>query len=125
MNPRYARVRPDISVDEAIAYLRRQGRGQLEHINYVYVLEADQTLRGIVSLRDLFTAAPGTRVRDLMATDLVTAADDLDQESLGQLFAQHDLQAIPVLDAQGRMKGIVTVDDAIDREGIHVAPLCR
>ena len=47
MNPRYARVRPDISVDEAIAYLRRQGRGQLEHINYVYVLEADQTLAAV------------------------------------------------------------------------------
>jgi magnesium transporter len=114
MNTRYARVRPDVSVDEAIAYLRRQGRDKLEHVNDIYVLEADQKLLGVVSLRDLFTAASGRTVRELMATDLVTAAEDLDQEALGRLFAQHDLSAIPVVDANGHMKGIVTVDDIVD-----------
>jgi magnesium transporter len=114
MTPSYARVRPDISVDEAIAYLRRQGRDRLESVNYVYVLDADQKLVGIVSLRDLFTAASGRTVRDIMGSDLVTAREDTDQEALGRLFAQHDLQAIPVIDAEGRMKGIVTVDDIVD-----------
>ncbi|MBI5171003.1 MAG: magnesium transporter [Candidatus Eisenbacteria bacterium] len=114
MTPSYARVRPDVSVDEAIAYLRRQGRDRLEHVNYVYVLDADQKLLGIVSFRDLFTAAPSRTVRDIMAADIVTAQEDTDQEALGQLFAQHDLQAIPVVDADGRMKGIVTVDDIVD-----------
>ncbi len=114
MTPSYARVRPDVSVDEAIAYLRRQGRDRLEHVNYVYVLDADQKLLGIVSFRDLFTAAPGRTVRDVMASDLVTAQEDTDQEALGQIFAQHDLHAIPVVDADGRMKGIVTVDDIVD-----------
>lgn len=114
MTPSYARVRPDVSVDEAIAYLRRQGRDRLEHVNYVYVLDTDQKLLGIVSFRDLFTAAPSRTVRDIMAADIVTAQEDTDQEALGQLFAQHDLQAIPVVDADGRMKGIVTVDDIVD-----------
>ncbi len=114
MTPAYARVRPDITVDEAIAYLRRQGRDRLEHVNYVYVLEADQKLQGIVSLRDLFTAPSGKTVRDIMSSDLVTAREDMDQEALGRLFAQYDLQAVPVVDAEGRMKGIVTVDDIVD-----------
>jgi magnesium transporter len=103
-----------VSVDEAIAYLRRQGRDRLEHVNYVYVLDADQQLLGIVSFRDLFTAAPGRTVRDIMSGDIVSAQEDTDQEALGQLFAQHDLQAIPVVDSEGRMKGIVTVDDIVD-----------
>jgi magnesium transporter len=114
MSTRYARLRPDVSVDEAIAYLRRQGRDKLEHVNYVYVLEADQTLLGVVSLRDLFTAASGRTVRELMATEVFTAREDMDQEALGRLFAQHDLQAIPVVDGAGRMQGIVTVDDIVD-----------
>lgn len=114
MTPSYARVRPDVSVDEAIAYLRRQGRDRLEHVNYVYVLDADQRLLGIISFRDLFTAAPERTVRDIMASDIVTAQEDMDQEALGHLFAQQDLQAIPVVDSEGRMKGIVTVDDIVD-----------
>ncbi len=114
MNPRYARVRPDVSVDEAISYLRRQARATLESVYYIYAVEADQRLAGVVSFRDLFSAAPGKTIRDLMVTDLVTARDDTDQEELGRMFAQHDLQAIPVVDGEGHMKGIVTVDDIVD-----------
>lgn len=114
MNPRYARVRSDVSADEAIKYLRKQAREVLENVYYVYVIDADQKLVGVVSFRDLFAAAPEVTVRDLMATDLITAREDMDQEELSQLFADHDMQAIPVVDAEGRMKGIVTVDDIVD-----------
>ncbi len=114
MSTRYARVRPDVSCDEALAYLRLQGRDKLEHVNYIYVLDNDQKLLGVISLRDLFTAAPGRTVRDLMTTEFVSVSDDVDQEALARLFAQHDLQAIPVLDADGKMRGIVTVDDIVD-----------
>lgn len=114
MNTRYARVRPDVTVDEAIAYLRRQGRDKLEHVNYVYVLEADQTLVGVASLRDLFTAPPGKTIRELMTTEVFSARADMDQEALGRLFQQHDLHVIPVVDDGGRMQGIVTVDDIVD-----------
>ena len=114
MNPRYARVRADSSTDEAITYLRKQARTVLETINYVYVIDADQKLLGVVSFRELFAAPAGKAVRELMSEDLVTAREQMDQEELARLFASSDLQAIPVLDAEGRMKGIVTVDDIVD-----------
>ena len=114
MNPRYARVRPDVSIDEAISYLRKQARDKTENFYYVYVIGTDQKLLGVVSLRDLFTAAPNRMVRDICAGDLVVATENMDQEVLSRLFAEHDLQAIPVVDGEGRMKGIVTVDDIVD-----------
>jgi magnesium transporter len=114
MNPRYARVRPDATVDEAIRYLRRQAQEVAETIYYVYVIDADQTLVGVVSFRELFAAPSDKRVRELMTTDPVTAREDMDQEELGRMFAEHDLHAIPVVDERGRMKGIVTVDDIVD-----------
>ncbi|RMF72021.1 MAG: magnesium transporter [Planctomycetota bacterium] len=114
MNPRYARLRPDMSVDAAISYLRRQTRENIETIYYTYVFDADQRLVGVVSLRDLMMAPPGRLVRDVMETDLVTVTDETDQEVLSNMFARHDLMAIPVVDDDGRMKGIVTVDDIVD-----------
>ncbi len=114
MSPRYARLRPDMTVDEAIGYLRMQARQSVETINYAYVLDPRQHLLGVLSLRELFTAPGDKRVADVMKTDLVTVAEDTDQEMISQLFARHDLIAIPVLDAEGRMKGIVTVDDIVD-----------
>ena len=114
MNPRYARVRADVSVDEAISYLRRQARERAENVYYVYVIDVDQKLVGVVSLRELFAAGSDRTVRDVMSTELVVAHGDTDQEELGRLFAEHDLQAIPVVDADGRMQGIVTVDDIVD-----------
>ena len=114
MNPRYARVRADVSVDEAISYVRKQAREHLENVYYVYVNDAEQRLVGVVSLRELFAAASDRTVRDIMSTSLVTARSDMDQEELSRLFAAHDLQAIPVVDAVGRMQGIVTVDDIVD-----------
>ncbi|MEW6270655.1 MAG: magnesium transporter [Thermodesulfobacteriota bacterium] len=114
MNPKYARVRPDMSVDEAIAYLRRQARERIEYIYYVYVLDAAQHLLGVVTFRELFAARPEQRVREVMRTDIVTVPEEMDQEHVSQLFARHDLAAIPVVDTEGRIKGIVTVDDIVD-----------
>jgi magnesium transporter len=116
MSSRFARVRPDMTVDEAISYLRRQAVGAIEPdtIYYVYVLDAEQRLLGVISFRDLFSA-PGSRlVRDVMNTDVVVAPDDMDQEALAHLFAEHDLLAIPVIDTRGVLRGIVTVDDIVD-----------
>lgn len=114
MSPRFARLRPDMSVDEAITYLRRQARERVETIYYVYVLDERQKLLGVASLKQLFTAAPGAKVRDVMEQDLVTAHEEMDQEALGLLFARHDLLAIPVVNSDGVLKGIVTVDDIVD-----------
>jgi magnesium transporter len=114
MNPRYLRVRPDVIVDEAFGYVRKQAREAVSHVSYVYVLDPEQRLLGVMSLRDLFAASSDKTVRDVMATDLITASEDLDQEALSRLFAQSDLQAIPVVDSERRMKGVVTVDDIVD-----------
>jgi magnesium transporter len=113
MSPRYARVRPDMTVDEAILYMRRQASQNLETIYYGYVLDKD-VLLGVVSFRDLFQARGNALVRDVMHTELVTVAEDMDQEAVGLVMDQHSLLALPVVDAEGRMKGIVTLDDIVD-----------
>ncbi|MGK3997250.1 magnesium transporter [Sorangium sp. So ce1024] len=114
MSPWFARVRPDATVDEAITYLKRQAQDHLETIYYGYVLDAEQRLLGVVSLRQLMTAPGHRRVSDVMKTDVVSVHEDVDQEAVARLFAEHDLVAIPVVDGEGRMKGIVTADDIVD-----------
>ncbi|GAO04218.1 magnesium transporter [Anaeromyxobacter sp. PSR-1] len=114
MSPRYARLRPDMTVDEAIIYLRRQAQERLETIYYVYVLDDAQRLLGVVSFRELFAAQPGRRVRDIMRADPVTVRDDQDQEAVSRVFRDTDFMALPVVDAEGHLKGIVTVDDIVD-----------
>jgi magnesium transporter len=114
MNTRYARLRPHQSADEAISYLRRQAKTTLETIYYAYVLDPEQRLIGVVSFRDLLSAGPGKKVENIMETDVVRANAEMDQETLSRLFVEHDLTVIPVVDPNGVMKGIVTVDDIVD-----------
>ena len=114
MNPRYVRVRPEMSADEAITYLRRQATERLGALNYAYVLDPDQKLLGVVSFRKLLAAKPDQRVSEIMQTDLVTVPEKLDQEDVSRLFATYRYVAFPVVDDQGHMKGIVTLDDIVD-----------
>jgi magnesium transporter len=116
MNPRFARVRADMTVDEAISYIRRQTRERAVTIYSVYVLDQEQHLLGAMSLRDLFEARPDTLVRDVMRRDVVVVDEHTDQEEVSKLFAKHHLLAIPVVDRDSRVVGIITVDDAV-----HVA----
>ena len=113
MSPRFARIRPDMTVDEAISYLRKQA-AQVETIYYAYVLDDEQHLRGVVSFRELFQKPGDTLVRELMHTELVTVREDMDQESVARVYLEQDLVALPVVDAEGRMKGIITYDDIAD-----------
>jgi magnesium transporter len=114
MSTRYARLRPQMTADEAVSYLRRQARDKIETIYIAYVLDPEHRLLGVVSFRDLFAADPQKIVAEIMETDVVRVTDETDQETVSRLFAEHDLTAIPVVDIQGRMKGIVTVDDIVD-----------
>ncbi len=114
MNPRFARVRPSMTVDEAISYLRRQTREHVETVQYVYAIDENQRLLGVLSFRELFAAAPNTVIRDIMNTDLVVANENDDQESVSRLFTEHNLVAVPVVDADRRIKGIVTLNDIVD-----------
>lgn len=114
MNSRFTRLRPEMDVDEAIRYLRAQAKSQVETIYYAYVIDTDQTLLGVVSFRDLFSASPEKKVRDIMQPDIVRIPENMDQEEVSRLFSKHDLLCIPVVDNFGHMKGIVTVDDMVD-----------
>src|SRR5690606_36013565 len=114
MSTRYARLRPQVTADEAISYLRRQARDRPETIDASYGLDPDHRLIGVVSFRDLFAADPKKTVAEIMETDVVRVTDEMDQETVSRIFAEHDLNVIPVIDKEGRMKGIVTVDDIVD-----------
>jgi magnesium transporter len=113
MSPRFARLRPDMTVDEAITYLRRQAE-QVETIHYAYVLDSDQHLLGVVPLRRLMSAPRDQTVREIMRTDFISASEEMDQEHLAKLFSEEHLFAMPILDKEGRMKGIVTADDIVN-----------
>jgi len=114
MSPRYARLRPDMRVDEAVTYLRRQARRPIETISYFYVLEQDQKLLGVVSLRDLFLEHESRLISEIMHSDVVSVLEETNQEDVSRLMKQHNLVAIPVIDEENRLKGIITVDDLID-----------
>jgi len=114
MNPRFPRVRPNMSIEEAIRYLRLQAVQQDEPLHYAYALDADQKLLGVLSFRELFKAAPINTVRDVMRTSLITVREDTDQEEVAKQIREHGLLAIPVVDGDQRMKGIVTADDIVD-----------
>src|SRR5262249_8464305 len=95
MSPRFARLRPDMTVDEAVTYLRRQAE-QVEKIHYAYVLDSDQHLLGVVPLRRLMSAPRGQSVREIMRTEFIAASEELDQEALAKLFSEEHLFAIPI-----------------------------
>lgn len=114
MSPRFARIRPDMTVDEAIAFIRKQMSEELETIYYIYVLDTQRHLLGVVSLEDLFKCVGNSKIRDIMETDLTTINDETDQETVAILFAREDFFALPVVDENNVMQGIITIDDVVD-----------
>lgn len=114
MNSRFARLRPEMRVSEAISYLRAQSKAQIETIYYAYVLDQHQKLMGVVTLRELFNTFPTKVISEIMTTDLVTIPDTLDQEEIGKIFSQQNYLALPVVDEENVMKGIITVDDVVE-----------
>ena len=113
MNTRYSRLRADMSVGEAISYLRRDAQHREKSVYYVYVVDAEERLLGVVSFRDLILGPPDKSVKEVMRTDVISARDDLDQEALSKLFMRHHLLMMPIVDAEGRIKGVVNVDDIV------------
>ena len=114
MNTRYSRLRGDMTVDEAISYLRRDARGREKTVYYVFVVDSEEHLHGVVSFRDLLVAPGDKLVRDVMRKEVVSAPEDLDQEALSKLFMRHHLLMMPVVDGEGRIKGVVNVNDIVD-----------
>ncbi len=101
------------SAQQALEIVRRRAR-QTETIYSLYVTDASRHLSGIVSLRDLVTADPEDRLGDVMTREVVSVATDADQEEVARVIQRYDFLAVPVVDREQRLVGIVTVDDVID-----------
>jgi magnesium transporter len=114
MNTRYSRLRADMTVDEAISYLRRDARAREKTVYYAYVVDSAEHLLGVVSFRDLIVAPGDKRVEEVMRTEVISAPEDLDQETLSRMFMRHHLLMMPVVDGEGRVKGVVSVNDIVD-----------
>ena len=113
MTTEYVSLRPNMTVEEAILRIRRQGVDK-ETIYTCYVTK-DRTLLGIVTVKDLLLAEDDEMlISDLMETDLISVTTHTDQEEVARIFSKYDFIALPVVDMENRMVGIVTVDDAID-----------
>jgi Mg2+ transporter MgtE len=103
----------DLSVEEALTYLREHSE-HLEMIYYLYIVDTERHLIGIVSLRELVVAAPGTHLRELMDSNVIKVQASMDQEQVARLIAKYDLLGVPVVDSDNHLVGLITVDDVID-----------
>ncbi len=114
MTTEYIAVPSGLSAEQALAYLR-ENADEAETIFYVYVTEPDGQLAGVFSLQDLVLAKPQTPVDDFMHGRVVTVHPSASQEDCAEVVAKYNLLAVPVVDDDGRLQGIVTADDALDK----------
>ena len=107
------KVQKSLSAEDTIALLREQAP-HAEVIYYLFVVDADDRLVGIVSLRDLVTARPDIPLEEIMDEDVIKVGVDADQEEVAHIIAKYDLLAVPVVGEGEQLLGMVTVDDVID-----------
>ena len=113
MTTEYVSLRPEMTVEESILRIRRQGIDK-ETIYTCYVTR-DRTLLGLVTVKDLLLAEDDeTKVRDIMLTNVISVTTRTDQEEVARMFSRYNFLALPVVDGENRMVGIVTFDDAMD-----------
>lgn len=103
----------ELTVEEALVYLRQHSE-HLEMIYYLFIVDDEHHLVGVVSLRELVVAEASTRLKDLMDKDVIKVQTDTDQEEVARLIAKYDLLGVPVVDAENHLVGLITVDDVID-----------
>ena len=112
MNPKVFALSEDMTAGEAITTL--QGSRDVEMVFYLYVVDARRHLVGVISLRRLLLVSPPTPLKRIMTTDLISVRTDTDQEEVARLVASYNLLAIPVVDEENKLVGVITVDDVID-----------
>ena len=114
MTTEYVTLRPTMTVEEAILRIRRQGVDK-ETIYTCYVTDSNRNLMGLVTVKDLLLADDDeTRIEDIMLTNLIFVNTFTDQEEVAKMLSHYHFLALPVVDGEGRMVGIVTFDDAMD-----------
>jgi magnesium transporter len=114
MTTDFITVTPEMTAEQVIERLREL-HPDADQVYYLYVTDAEGVLVGTITLRGLIVAAPETKVLDFMRPDPISVGVDLDAEEVGAAIARYNLLALPVVDAEGRMQGMVTVDDALER----------
>ena len=112
MNPNVFALAEDLTAGEAIEALQRSR--EVEMVFYLYLVDTRRHLVGVVSLRRLLLVSPETPLKRIGTTDLVSARVDMDQEEVARLVASYNLLALPVVDEENKLVGIITVDDVID-----------
>jgi len=113
MTPRYLAVRSGLSVSQAISFLRKSA-SNVETVYYIYVVDQLKRLLGVISLRDLLSAADDEPVAKIMEQEIISVREDTDQEIAAKTLERYSLIALPVVDAYNRLLGIITFDDVID-----------
>ena len=114
MTTEYVSLWPNMTVEEAILSIRRQGVDK-ETIYTCYVTAADRTLLGLVSVKDLLLATDDEmKLTDIMLTNIISVTTQTDQETVARMLSKYNFLAMPVVDGENRMVGIVTFDDAMD-----------
>ncbi|HTO87826.1 MAG TPA: magnesium transporter [Thermoanaerobaculia bacterium] len=113
MSEKFARIRPEWTVAETLDHLKKIDP-EVETVQSLYALDDSGHLVGYVSLRRLFPAPPLRKIADVMERRLLTVRADASQEEVARLVSKYDVHAIPVVDEENRLLGIVTVDDVID-----------
>lgn len=113
MTAEFTELRGNMTVKEAIRHIRQTGENR-ETVYTCYVMDAQRRLKGVVTVKDLLLAQDQEHVEDLMETDVIAVSTTEDQEQAAALLAKYDLLAIPVVDQERRLVGIITVDDAVE-----------
>ena len=113
MTSEFVDLKKSMKVSEAFARIRRIGEDK-ETIYVCFVMSSDRKLEGIVTVKDLLLSDDDTVIENLMDTNVIFAVTTEDQESVSEKFSDYDLMAMPVVDREGRLVGIVTVDDVLD-----------
>lgn len=109
----YVAVNHNCSVDEAIRELRSK-TDEVEDVFYVYVVDNQNKLVGILPIQELILTSGKTRISEIMDKDVISVREEMDQEEVAYLVKKYDLVAVPVVDPQGRLVGRITVDDIMD-----------
>ena len=113
MNMEFLSLKKDMTVEDAFKRIRRIG-GELETINILYVTDPTRHLLGVLSVRDLLLAEEDDLIEEIMDPDVVWAKTTDDKEDVAQALSKYDFLAMPIVDLEKRLVGIVTVDDAMD-----------
>lgn len=106
-------LKKEMRVDQALEYIRRIGLDK-ETINVCYVMDKNRKLEGIIPIRKLILSEPDETIENIMETNIISVHTLDDQEDIANIFRKYDLLAIPVVDKEGRLVGIITIDDIVD-----------